>query len=205
MRLEEPKLGLKFHRISISKWMSEGCRKGDKVLSMALIGSKDGIFCPDQTNLHSWSYLDKNQYLVDMPSNFYNFIFLTNVIEYYNIEYARKLIKECKRMVKKGGIIASCSRACNDGQEIYDIVKHKSNIDISKFVNNRLSDNEIILLKPDDAAFFPSKTIAPNRRRLVQIMKSMGIEDANLEMGLWGVKEKVAIRKLQVGLKWVRT
>lgn len=204
MKLEEPKLGFKIYRMAISKWMSKGCRKTDTVLSMCFNGSKNGLFCPNNAQLHSWTYLDQDQYLINMPSNFYDFIFISNVLEHYKIESSKKLIKECKRMLKKGGIIASYSKACNDGQEVYDIVKDKI-VDKEYFLKNRLYDKDIVMLKPDDAAFFSSRIIAPNRKRLVEIMKEMGISDANLEMGLWGVKEKTPIRRLQVGLKWQRS
>ena len=195
-KLEKPVLGIKTMNAPPHSWIARGIREEDLVLSLQM---DDGSMFPGVVP-HYWKSLKPNEIEFDLPSAVYNFVILNEVLECYDSEHKKKLIKECKRVTKNGGIVAAVSKCCHHGQELFDLVRMRK-INIDKFCNRRLSNKDIAVLQPSAAVFFSQTIISPNRRRLLEVMNNMGIDDVDLER-MWGFPEKLAINSFYVGLKW---
>ncbi len=200
LKLEPPRLGLKTHRAPLGNWVQQGRSDNDKVLALAPI---DGtIYYPAAARIHSWDLLTSHQTDVAMPSATFDVVFLNRVFERYDHEHRKKLLTDCARMVVPGGTIMSIDGACNDAQEVFDLVK-SIGFDLTDFVKRRLNNKDIIMMKPSEAAFFSSMVAIPNRKRLAKYLHELGFEQAKLE-NLWCACERFPISRLSVGMKWFK-
>lgn len=199
MILKPTAIGAKFHKGAPKKWPFPGYKEGHKVLYIST--NKEEMRTPPHVDIHSWSLVGPDTTKFQFPSDFYDFVVLNRVLEEHGKEQRQKIKKECFRLLKLGGILSSISVACDDAKEIYDITEKNLAIDDEKFVKKRLFDKDIASLRPQDLAFFSSSTVIPSRKRLVKYIESLGIEGAKLEH-LFGVPEKVVVKRLLVGMKW---
>jgi len=198
--LEPPKLGIKIARMDVAHWMGNltGVRADDRVLSLALIGGS--IFAPSHVEVRSWHYLTVDEDTLDFPANFYDVVFLNNVLSEYQEDHRRKLLMSCLRAVKSGGKVISVCPACDDAGELYGLLK-PYNFDLTKFENSRLTNKQIAVLKPTQAVFLKSTIHLADRKRLIQYIRDLGFDSVGLEH-MWGIPHKFSVNRLMIGLLW---
>lgn len=202
MPLEPPQLSFKISKTPTASWMKRHGEPSDIVLSLAPLkeDNKVELYLP-HGEVHSWSYLEKNDYkLASFPSSFYDSVYLNQVLEEFDVEFQRKLLKEVMRVLKPGGVATALSKACNDAEEVYKLAKAHG-FDTTEFENLRLTNKHIIMLRPQDAIFLTNLIIIPNRKRLVNFIKGFGFNEVTLEH-LWKAGPKFITNRFYVGMKW---
>jgi SAM-dependent methyltransferase len=147
----------------------------------------------------SYTILKEGELTIDAPDASYDVVYLTRVLEHYDLESRRKLIKECARVTKNSGRIVAFSPACDDAREAYELLEPYG-VDTKEFLKRRLTNRDIASLKPHEAVFFQDIVVPANRDRLLVILKSLGL-DAKLEH-LWTAKKKFPIKRFFIGMVW---
>lgn len=200
MRFEKPNLPIPFRKTFPVEWMWKvsGCDENSAVASMAM---KDAaLFAPPAAaDLTSWMYLEAGEASFSLPTAYYDAVFIMYALEHYSTEKRRDLILECGSLVKPGGKVVAVSLACDDGQEILDLME-PTGVDVSTFVEARLNNADISRLRPSDAVFLKGMDVIPTRKRLVKYIRSFNIE---CELNhLWKAGNSYAVNRLSVGMIW---
>lgn len=197
--LEGPLLALKTYRADPSNWLQQGLGETSRVLSITSKGCEP--YLPKRVAHHSWEYLDEEFLGIEYPDASFDAVYITDVLERLPFHERRDLIREAARVCTNGGRIVAYSPACDDGEEAYELIKGYV-VDVGEFLNRRLSNKDIVRVKPHEAAFFQTRQVVPGRERLLKALQDLGI-DATLEH-MWGVKEDVrfAIKRFHVGMIW---
>ena len=201
MPLDPPLLRIPSSKMTWERWAGplSSVRPNDLILSCAL--TKEQLFCPAGAELHSWDLLGDRTTL-DFPSSFYDVVYFNRVLENCSHDTRKKLVREGLRVLKPGGQLLSCSIACNDQEELYKFAVSQG-FDTTKFEAARLNNYCIATLKPQEAEYFQSLTVVPNRKRFVHYLHEQGFPTASLE-NCWTVKDSFPINRLFVGMKWVK-
>lgn len=200
LRLEAPQLSLPVKKIPFQQWLWQASRCDEGSVIASIAHENGTIFAPKKVDLNSYSFLPSNVSTLDFPSNFYDAVFIHCLLEMSDLEHRRKLLLECGRVLKPGGRIVSVSRACDDNQEVFDLM-YPTGIDVSSFVNSRLNSKDIAVLRPTESVFIKSVVRMSQRKLLVEYLHKVGIVEAKLEH-LWKAGTNFATNRLLVGMMW---
>lgn len=200
LKLEHPNLGLKTHKRAPTNWLTQGFGDHEDLLVLAPHGGE--IYWNSVDRVKSYAYMMPGETDIDMPDAAFTVVFLNHVFERYPADGRKKILNECARMVKPGGTIISIDNTCNDAHQVFDLM-YGSGHDIQDFFDRRLSNKDIVSMKPIDAAFFDTMTRVPSRKMLVPFLQGIGFPDVELE-DLFKADEKFAVNRFYVGMKWRR-
>ena len=137
-----------------------------------------------------------------MPSNGFDYCYLSGVFELHDWDGKRAILQEALRVVKPGGIVQALSVCCDDQKELYELAV-KLGYDTKEFEAKRLTNGDIVKLKPNDASFFRSVLVIPNRQRLVEYLHEQGFPEAKLEH-MWEFNRTFPINRISIALRWHR-
>ena len=194
---EGPQLGIKTLKASPSNWQSKGLGDTSRVLTLSMTG--ESPFFPTNVAYSSWEHLEPGQITIDSPDANYDAVYLTNILDRYTAEEQKRLIAEAARVTKNNGRIVAYSPACDDAEEVRELARQYG-MDTKEFDSRRLTNRDIVRLRPNDAMFFLGKIVIPNRHRLVKVLQSLGLP-ATLEH-MWEVRDRFVIRRFHVGMAW---
>ncbi len=183
-------------------WMGSqsGVRQNDIILSIS-VSEEEGLFCPNEAKIHSWDFIGPSTYLA-FPSALYDYVYFNYVLEKHDHAGRLALIQEGLRVLKPGGQLISLSLCCNDSEELYNFAI-KQGFDLTRFEAERLTDQDIVRLRPSDGIYTKSLTIVADRVNLVKYCIKIGFSNASLE-SMWDVKGQFPINRLSVALKWYK-
>lgn len=198
MSLEHPQLSIKTLRSSVNQWLTKNCTGKEVILSIST--GDTPIFSPKGTVPHSWHKITKEDYsLLEFPSNFYDIVIIYDALSILTPEHRKKFILEAARTLNNGGVILAITPACNDAEEVYNFM-NSIGFDTTAFAKARLTNKELVGLRPTEAIFLEDSTVIPNRKRLVSYLKEMGFA-VTLEE-LWTAGTRFPVKRLYAGLKW---
>ena len=193
--LEGPQLGLKTYRTTPGNWLAKGISSTSRILTLAPEG--EDPFWPSNTD--NTVYKVSKDITIDEPDASFDIVYLTNILDRLSTEDCKKYLQEAARVTKNNGRVVAYSPACDDAEEAYELAKGYS-VDTTAFMSRRLTNKDIARLKPHNAAFFLSKTVIPNRARLVTVLNELGLK-VTLEH-TWAFRDRFAIKRFHVGLEW---
>lgn len=194
--LEGPLLGIKTFKCKPTNWLAQGLGDTSRVLTICM--KEKSPYWPSNVMYTLQKSFSDGEILLNEPDASYDAVYLTGVIEHYDRQQQLELLGEAARVTRNGGRVVAYSPACDDAEEAFELAK-KYGLDTTKFKSGRLSNKDIVRLKPHNAAFFQDLTVLPNSTRLVKVLNELGL-DATLEH-MWGIKS-FAIRRFHVGMSW---
>lgn len=204
--LESPILSLKSYRgVPRSQWFRNNSVENERMRVLSIACPPNEPYIPQECDFDNYysavieDSIISGVVLQDAEPPFH-FIYLDGVLEH--VEGRLSFVKRMMDLVVPGGALLSCSSACDDAKEAYNLL-NPSPLQARDFLRWRLSNKQIVQLRPSSAAFLNEVVRFPQRKNLVTFLRSIGFPNTELEH-LWGAGRSFSVTRLTVAMLWLK-
>lgn len=197
MEQEQPQLSIPNYKFPLSHWLDARVEPWRKPTVLYI--AKEYIKPAQWTHLVydvTPFNLDEINTLRYMNTDMFDVVCVDSVLGC--IEQRSELIAEASRICRRK--VVAWNPACNDGEELVKQLR-LDGIDVDPYIKRRLTNMDIVRLKPHEAVFLRDFKVFPEGRGLKEHIQSEGIDIFADQVDAHCHKD-LAINILNVGMVW---